>query len=150
MWRSHRIAHAGEPRHGQSRGTVTLDYGRRHCRRVRLATDAGEDVLLDLSRAVVLRDGDALVVEEGGHVTVRAAAEACVELTAATPELLAKLAWHIGNRHFPAEIRGDRIVIPDDHVIVEMASGLGASAKRVRMPFNPERGAYSDHGHSHD
>ena len=52
--------------------------------------------------------------------------------------------------NFPAEIRGDCIVIPDDHVIVEMASGLGASAKRVRMPFNPERGAYSDHGHSHD
>jgi urease accessory protein len=149
MLHAHRIAPAGTPLAAPSRGTVTLDYDRRHCRRARLTTENGDDVLLDLPRAVVLGDGDALLLEEGGHVSVRAAAEDCVELSAASPELLARIAWHIGNRHFPAEIRGDRILIPDDHVIVDMARGLGAVVKHVRVPFNPERGAYAEHGHDH-
>jgi urease accessory protein len=149
MLHARHVVPAGKPHAAPARGTVTLDYGRRHCRRARLTTEAGDDVLLDLPRAVVLGDGDALVLEEGGHVSVRAAAEACVELTAATPEMLAKLAWHIGNRHFPAEIRDGVILIPDDHVIVDMARGLGATVRQVRVQFNPERGAYAEHGHDH-
>jgi urease accessory protein len=152
MWRAHRITPAGQWPQEQCRGTVTLAFDDRHRRRIRLATDAGEPVVLDLPQTAVLADGDGLALTDGGYLAVRAAAEELIEVTAPTPELLARIAWHIGNRHIPAEIRADRILIRDDHVIVDMVRGLGASTRPVRTAFTPEGGAYAggdSHAHHH-
>ncbi len=126
---------------------VTLDYEDRHRRRIRLACDGGLDVLLDLARATRLRAGDGLQLEDGGVVEVRAAAEATLDAIADEPGALARLAWHIGNRHCPAQIMADRIRIRDDHVLAEMLAGLGARVERGWAPFDPEPGAYDRHGH---
>jgi urease accessory protein len=61
---------------------------------------------------------------------------------------LLRIAWHIGNRHTPAEITADAIYIEEDHVLAEMVCGQGCSVMAVTRPFRPERGAY-DHGHAH-
>jgi urease accessory protein len=59
-----------------------------------------------------------------------------------------RLAWHLGNRHLPTEIQPDRLLIRDDHVIVHMLEGLGATLRRVDAPFDPEGGAYGEHNHA--
>ena len=132
--------------------TVTLDHEGRHRRRVALRCDGGLAFLLDLDRATPLADGDALRLEDGRLVRVVAAPEDLVEITCATPRRLLRLAWHIGNRHAPAEIGNGAIWIAHDPVLVEMARGLGAETRLVRRPFQPERGAYdhAGHGHAHD
>ncbi|MBI1208632.1 MAG: urease accessory protein UreE [Azospirillum sp.] len=130
------------------RDTVVLDYDGRHRRRIRMTGQTGLEFLLDLADAAVLRDGDGLALSGGGFVEVRAAAEALAEITAATPRALARLAWHLGNRHLPAAIADDRILIRDDPVIVAMLHGLGALTRAVSAPFEPEGGAYSG-GHHH-
>lgn len=126
---------------------VTLDHDGRQRRRLALTCDGGLELLLDLERPAGLQDGDALKLEDGRTVLVRAAAEPLLEITAATPLRLARLAWHIGNRHTPAEIGEDAIWIEPDHVLAEMARGLGGAVREVTRPFAPERGAY--HGHTH-
>ena len=128
----------------QPRDTVTLAFDDRFRRRIRLTGDHGTEFLLDLAEAAVLRDGDGLKLEDGGVIGVRAAAEDLAEITG---ENLSRVAWHIGNRHLPAEIGAGRILIRDDHVIVDMLIGLGARVRRVRAPFNPEGGAYGQHNH---
>ncbi|AUX42440.1 hypothetical protein SOCE26_038720 [Sorangium cellulosum] len=131
---------------------VTLAYDDRHRRRIRLTTDQGWEFLLDLAEATVLGDGDGLRLEDGAWIAVRAADEALVAVTCREAADLARVAWHIGNRHIPAAIDGARILIRHDHVIVDMVRGLGAEATPLRAPFTPERGAYdrqSAHGHGH-
>ncbi len=123
--------------------SITLDSEARYRRRITLTGDKGTEFLLDLPEAAVIGDGDGLELEDGRVVIVRAAAEALTEVTAATPHQLLKLAWHIGNRHIPAEIQPNRILIRPDHVIAEMLEGLGASVRDVRGPFAPEGGAYA-------
>ena len=149
MLRAERIAPAGDWPRDRARGTVTLAYDDRHRRRLRLESDAGEPFLLDLPRADVLEDGDGVALSDGSWFLVRAAAENLLEITAATPALLARLAWHLGNRHLPAQIAGDRIFIRNDHVIAHMLEGLGARLKRIAAPFTPERGAYDGEGRHH-
>ncbi|MBM3645943.1 MAG: urease accessory protein UreE [Alphaproteobacteria bacterium] len=129
--------------------TVTLLYDDRYRRRLRLLGDAGLDFLLDLAEPTVLRTGDGLRLEEGGFVEVKAAPEALVEVRARDAAALLRLAWHLGNRHLPAEIASDRILIRDDHVIVAMLQGLGADVRSVEAPFEPEGGAYGQHNHDH-
>src|ERR1700726_2434838 len=61
-------------------GTLTLDFDARHRRRIRLTADQGEDVLLDLPKAVAMADGDGLQLEDRRLLTVQAAAEPVVEV----------------------------------------------------------------------
>ena len=131
-------------------GSVTLDFDGRHRRRIRLTTDQGEDVLLDLPKAVAMADGDALELEDGRLLKVVAAAEAVVEVRHKEPNQLMRLAWHLGNRHLPTEIRDQVLRIRPDHVIEEMLHRFGAELVMANTPFQPEGGAYSGDGHHHD
>ena len=100
--------------------------------------------------ATVLDDGDAVRLEDGRLVEVKAAPERLVEIRAESPLQLKRIIWHLGNRHVPAEITDDAVYIAEDHVLSEMVRGLGATATPVTRPFRPERGAYDDgHGHAH-
>lgn len=132
--------------------SVTLDYDGRFRRRVVLEGDARTQVMLDLPEARVLNDGDALVTESGAHILVRAAPERLLEVRCRDRTHLLRIAWHLGNRHLPTELLGDRLRIRADHVIAEMLRALGAELVALEAPFNPEGGAYGqgrthDHGH---
>ena len=141
---------AGHWPKGKAAGALTLDYDGRHRRRIRLTTDQGEDVLLDLPKAVAMADGDGLQIEDGRWLKVQAAAEPIVEVIHKDPNQLVRLAWHLGNRHLPTEIRSDVLSIRPDHVIEDMLLGFGADLVRMQAPFQPEGGAYGDHSHNHD
>ena len=108
--------------------------------------ERGLSFLLDLPQTAHLHDGDGLVLEDGRIVAVHAAKEDLFEITA--PDL-ARIAWHIGNRHAPAQIQSKRILIRRDPVIAGMLEGLGATVREVSEPFDPEGGAYGGHSHDH-
>lgn len=129
-------------------GSLTLDFDARHRRRIRLTADQGEDVLLDLPKTVAMADGDGLQLEDGTWLKVQAAAENIVEVRHRDPNQLVRLAWHLGNRHLPTEIRDQVLRIRPDYVIEDMLHGFGADLIKVQAPFQPEGGAYG--GHTHD
>jgi urease accessory protein len=133
-------------------GSLTLDFDARHRRRIRLTTDQGEDILLDLPRTIAMADGDALQLEDGRLLKVKAAAELIVEVRHKERNQLMRLAWHLGNRHLPTEIRDQVLRIRPDHVIEEMLYRSGAELLKLQAPFQPEGGAYSGDGrhHNHD
>jgi len=150
MYRVTEIVRAGRWSAGEARDAITLAYQDRHRRRMAMRTDGGIDFLLDLADAIALREGDGLVLPEGGYVQVRAAVEPLMEITARSAAELARFAWHLGNRHLPAQIDTGRITVRADHVIADMMRGLGAVVREVMAPFDPESGAYSGaEGHRH-
>jgi urease accessory protein len=155
MLRAIEVARAGswsEP----AADRIRLDYDARCHRRIALTVVGGLAFLLDLPRVSVLQEGDGLVLEDGRIVRVEAAREPLMAITCGDPIELARIAWHLGNRHLPTEIHPDRLVIRADHVIAEMLGGLGAEVATIEAPFNPEGGAYAaghhghDNGHDHD
>ena len=130
--------------------TVTLTYDARMLRRKVLPTDGGESVLVDLPEVVSLEDGDALRLEDGGAIIVRAAEEELLRVTGDLP----RLAWHIGNRHAPCEIHADSLILQRDKVMRDLLERLGATVTDITAPFRPEGGAYGvgrtmGHNHSH-
>lgn len=135
--------------------TVTLAFDARYRRRGLIRTDGGEEILLDLPEPTELRDGDALLLEDGREILVRAAPEPLTEIRAEDARHLARIAWHLGNRHLPVAIEPDRLLIRRDHVIEDMLAHLRAHLAPVEAPFSPEGGAYGHgrthgHVHSHD
>ena len=132
--------------HGEPLDRVVLDYDGRHRRRIVLTGENGAQYLLDLAEATHLRDGDGLQTA-AGIVAVVAKPEPLLEVRAANPEALIRLAWHIGNRHLAAAIQADRILIRRYHVIAHMLEHQGARLREVDEAFDPEGGAYQDHSH---
>jgi urease accessory protein len=128
-------------------GSVVLDAEARHLRRKRIVLQSGDELLVDFEHAVQLQDGDVLLLDDGSRIGVVAAVEELTEVKGDSPEHLNRLAWHIGNRHLPAQIEDDRIVIRRDRVIAAMLMNLGARLRDVCEPFSPEHGAYHTHGH---
>lgn len=115
-----------------------------------MKSDAGLAFLLDLAAAVYLKEGDALVLDDGRLIEIRAKPEELLEIHGRDASHLMALAWHLGNRHLAAQIEADRIVIRHDPVIAHMLEHQGARMRRVLEPFQPESGAYSGHhGHEH-
>ena len=127
---------------------VTLDAHERHRRRIVLTGERGTAFVLDLPQAVALRDGDGLVLDDGAIVAVAGRPEPLIEVAGADAHALARLAWHIGNRHVEVQIVGERLRIRRDHVIEDMLRGLGARLAEIEAPFDPEQGAYAQ-GHAH-
>lgn len=116
--------------------------------RTHLAND--EECGLFLDRGTVLRGGDKLVGNDGRIVEVVAAAEKVMEARSADPLLLVRAAYHLGNRHVPVQVGSGFLRFGYDHVLGEMVRGLGLTLLETEAPFEPESGAYGQHGgHAH-
>jgi urease accessory protein len=150
MLRADKVIAAGQWT-GAPADTVVLDFDERYRRRVAMTGVGGLVFLLDLAETAMLRGGDGLSLEDGRIVEVVAAPEPLAEIRAADRIGLARVAWHLGNRHLPTEILPKALRIRRDPVIETMANGLGARVIALEAPFNPEGGAYvkADEGQAH-
>lgn len=152
--RAQQVLRTGTWRAGDAVDRVVLDADQRYRRRIVLTAEGGLTFLLDFADAARLHDGDGLLLDDGAIVAVVAKREPLVEITAAADAadraaVLARLAWHLGNRHAEVQIAGDRLRMRRDHVLEEMLTGLGAVLTPLEAPFEPERGAYHQHAHGH-
>jgi urease accessory protein len=138
---------AGEWSEELAAGSLTLGFDDRHRRRLRLVTDQGDEVLLDLPAAIAMEDLDGLQLDDGRWLVVLAAAEPVVDIAHHDPGRLVRLAWHLGNRHVPTEIGSHGLRIRPDHVIEDMLRGFGATLVKREAAFQPEGGAYRSHRH---
>jgi urease accessory protein len=135
--------------------TVELDHAGRSAPAASLTTVGGLAFDVALTKAGALEDGDALRLEDGRLVVVRAGAEDLLEVRAENPARLMRLAWQLGGNHVPAEIAGDVLHVPASPATAELVRGQGCTATPVSRAFRPEKMAHDhsncghDHGHDH-
>lgn len=129
---------------------LALPFELRCKSRLRTRLESGEEAGLFLDRGCVLRAGDLLEANDGRIVAVAAAAEAVMEARSEDALLLARAAYHLGNRHVAVALQPGLLRFVSDHVLGEMVRGLGLEVLETVAPFDPESGAYGGHGgHAH-
>lgn len=131
---------------------IVLAHDERFVRRKVLATVHDEQVLVDLPAGVRLQARQRLVLDDGRHIEILDAEEPVYEISAPDAASLARIAWHIGNRHARAEIDGLTIIIARDHVLKDMLTGLGARVRETSRAFEPAQPLLHGipHTHAHD
>jgi urease accessory protein len=114
-------------------------------------TVKGTHLTFDLAEPVALRAGDLLQLDDGNLVEVLAEPEPLVEARAKDLTALARLAWHLGDRHVPVQLFANRLRVRRDPAIEALLARLGAKVVAIEAPFDPEGGAYTApvHGHQH-
>jgi urease accessory protein len=137
--------------------TVTLDWDVRQKSRFETTDSSGRSVGVFLPRGTTVRGGDVLVGADGSLLQVAAAPQAVLRITfdaaQGTPFDLTRAAYHLGNRHVPIELQADHLKIEPDHVLADMLRAMHLHVAEVHESFEPESGAYGDHGghhHGHD
>jgi urease accessory protein len=123
---------------------LVLPFELRQKSRLRAKLANGEEVALIVPRGRVLRGGDRVSATDGREVEIVAAPEKLLHIESAE---LARVAYHLGNRHVPLQVGEGFLRIAEDHVLEEMVRKLGAQVSHVEAPFEPEAGAYA---HRHD
>ena len=133
--------------------SITLDWDVRQKSRFESTDSAGRQVGVFLQRGQVVRGGDVLVGEDGSLLQVLAAPQAVLRITHCTahgtPFDLTRAAYHLGNRHVPIELQADHLKIEPDHVLAEMLRSMHLIVNEVSESFEPENGAYGEHGGGH-
>ncbi|WP_079227887.1 urease accessory protein UreE [Pseudomonas putida] len=131
-------------------GSVTLDVDSRIKSRLRVTLDDGREAGLMLERGHLLRGGELLADAAGSQVIrVLAAPETVSTVRCDDAHLLARAAYHLGNRHVPLQIDPGLLRYQHDHVLDDMLRGLGLTVQAEQAPFEPEAGAYQSAPHSH-
>ncbi|WP_019916373.1 urease accessory protein UreE [Methyloversatilis discipulorum] len=129
--------------------TLTLSFELRAKCRLRTRLDSGEEVGLFLPRGTILRGGDRLAGKDGRVVAVRSTPETVIEARSADALLIARAAYHLGNRHVAVEVQPGLLRLAADHVLAQMLVGLGLDVSETQAPFEPEAGAYGGHPAHH-
>jgi urease accessory protein len=121
---------------------LVLSFEQRQKSRLRAKLESGEEIALVLPRGNVLRGGDVVKSADGRVVEIVSAPEKLLHIEA---DSLARVAYHLGNRHVPVQVGDGFLRIAEDHVLEHMLHGLGARVSHVEAPFEPESGAYGHH-----
>lgn len=126
--------------------SLTLEQRVKARQRITLSNE--EDAGLYILRGSVLHDGDLIQADSGEVIKIKAADESVSTVLFDNPLDMAKACYHLGNRHVALQINKLMIRYQHDHVLDDMLKGMGFKPKQEMAPFEPESGAYGEHGHA--
>jgi len=132
--------------------SVMLAPDQRRLQSAHLTGVNGTLIGLMLPEPVMLRMGDAFELDDGSFVDIVIEPEPLTEVRGNDLTHLARLAWHLGDRHVPVQVLTNRLRLRRDDALEAMLAALGARLTPIEAPFDPEGGAYATHaapGHGH-
>ena len=129
---------------------LLLSANERNRLRGRCKSTCGQELLLQLPREGPLIDGEVLIGKNPlPEVLVKAAIENLIVVRAQSILELTQAAYHLGNRHVDLELHTKELFLLEDPVLTRMLINRRLSVKKIKKPFFPELGAYSQ-AHSHN
>lgn len=131
---------------GKERDTLWLTWEERRWTRKRVVTTQGREVGLALPTGSLLRPGDVVAVEDEWYLEIDAKPEPVLAVTPKSRDEAIRVAFDVGNRHFPVAISGDDLLVPDDTAMEQLLTRLGVAWKRRAAVFAPLGG---EHSHEH-
>jgi len=141
---------------GRERDTLRARWEERRWTRRRARTTQGRELALALPTGSVLEPGTLLAVADDFYVEVEALAEPVLAVVPRDPREAIRLAFEVGNRHFPLALDGERLLVPDDTALRQLLERLGVGFERTEAIFSPiaaghrhEPGRSPTDGHAH-
>jgi urease accessory protein len=133
---------------GRQRDTLCLTWEERRWTRKRVVTTAGREVGLALPTGSHLQPGDIVAVESDWYLEIEGKPEPVLAVTPRSTDEAIRMAFDVGNRHFPLAKDGDDLLVPDDTAMEQLLSRLGVVWRRRAAIFAPLGGTAWEHGRS--
>jgi urease accessory protein len=116
---------------------LVLAWEERRWLRGRFTTERGRKVGIALPTGTAVPPGSILHVGDDWYLKLEAAIEPVLEMFPADSAEAVKIAFEVGNRHFPLALAGEKIMVPDDRTMVRLLERLGIPFHRKQAAFDP-------------
>ena len=116
---------------------LILTWEQRRWMRGRFTTERGRKIGIALPTGTTPVPGSILYVGADWYLRIEAAIEPILAVYPPGYGEAVKIAFEIGNRHFPLALEEGKILVPDDKVMVRLLERLGASWERRQAIFDP-------------
>jgi urease accessory protein len=121
----------------KQRDTLVLNSEERRWGRRRARTSGGREVALALPTGTTLQPGTILAVEADWYLQVEAAYEAVIAVCPRDRDAAIRIAFEVGNHHFPLALDGDTLLVPDDPAMRHLLERLGEGWTPRQAIFTP-------------
>ena len=105
--------------------------------RGRFTTAQGRKIGIALPTGTIPVPGAILYVGADWYLKIEAAIESVLEIFPSDYNEAVKIAFEVGNRHFPLALEESKLLVPDDKVMVRLMERLGAPWERRQAIFDP-------------
>src|ERR1700689_1930044 len=116
---------------------LVLTWEQRRWARGRFTTVRGRKIGVALPTGTALTPDSILWVGPDWYLRIEAATESVLEIIPFSCEHAVKIAFEVGNRHFPLAMQESKILVPDDTAMVRLMDRLGAPWERKQTVFDP-------------
>jgi len=122
---------------GKEEDKLVLSWEQRRWMRGRFTTYNGRKIGVALPTGTMLAPNAILWIAHDWYLRVEAATEAVLEVVPSGYMEAVKIAFEVGNRHYPLAMQESKILVPDDKAMVTLMDRLGAPWQRRQAIFNP-------------
>jgi urease accessory protein len=130
---------------GKTRDTLRLAWEERRWTRKRATTSGGREVAFALPTGSVLEPGEVVMVDTDWYLVIEARPEPVLAVFPRDRAEAVRIAFDVGNRHFPLALDGEVLLVPDDTAMTQLMGRLGARWERRQAVFQP----IGSHRHGH-
>ncbi len=116
---------------------LVLTWEQRRWMRGRFTTARGRKIGIALPTGTTPAPGTILYIGADWYLKIDAAIESVLEIFPTDYNAAVKIAFEVGNRHFPLALEASKILVPDDKAMVRLMDRLGAPWERRQAIFDP-------------
>ena len=116
---------------------LVLNWEQRRWMRGRFTTERGRKIGIALPTGTTVVPGSILYVGPDWFLKIEAAVESVLEIVPSNCAEAVKIAFEVGNWHFPLALRENKILVPDDKPMVRLLERLGVPWERRQTIFDP-------------
>lgn len=122
---------------GKENDRLLLTWEQRRWMRGRFTTEKRREIGVALPTGVQIELGQIMWIGPDWYLTMGAAAEPLLAIHARDQLEAIRIAFEIGNLHFPLAVAGERLLVPDDSAMSQLLSRIGARWEKCSFAFQP-------------
>jgi urease accessory protein len=122
---------------GKEVDTLSLPWEQRRWMRGRFTTDKGREIGVALPTGIQIEPGQIMWIGPDWYLTMGVANEPLLAIRAADRADAIRIAFEVGNLHFPLAVSGERLLVPDDSAMIQLLGRLGVNWERCSAAFQP-------------
>ena len=120
---------------GKEIDRLLLTWEQRRWMRGRFTTEKGREIGVALPTGMQIEPGQIMWIGTDWYLTMGAASEPLLAIYAADRQEAIRIAFEIGNLHFPLAVAGETLLVPDDSAMIQLLASdrraLGKMQRRV-------------------
>jgi urease accessory protein len=122
---------------GKETDRLSLTWEQRRWMRGRFTTERGREIGVALPTGVQIEPGQVMWIGPDWYLTMEAANEPLLVIHIADRQEAIRVAFEIGNLHFPLAIAGEKLLVPDDSAMTQLFGRIGVRWGKCMAAFQP-------------